>query len=54
MWDTKLELIDTDNSMLVVREKEVGGRKSERGQIYGDGRLFEFGWWFKNNKNSVI
>ena len=27
MWDVKLKLMDTDNSMVVTRGKGVGGRK---------------------------
>ena len=39
MWDTKLKLIDTDNSVVITRGKGVGGVEEYRGgQIYGDGR----------------
>ena len=31
MWDIKLKLIDTDNSVVVTRGKEVGG-KSDGGR----------------------
>ena len=44
MWDIKLKLIDTDNSMVVTRVKglrEWWGSKGD--QIYGDGRWFDFG-----------
>ena len=38
MWDTKLKLTDTDNSMVVAIGKGVGVVKGKGGQIYGDGR----------------
>ena len=36
MWDLKLKLIDTDNSVVVTRGKGVGKVKGKGGQIGGD------------------
>ena len=44
MWYTKLILIDTDNSMVVIRGKGGGWVvKGKGGQIYGYRRWFDFG-----------
>ena len=61
MWDIKLKttneqqekqtkiLIDRDNRMVVTRGKGMGRVvKNEGGQIYGDGRGFDFVWWARN------
>ena len=39
MWDVRLKLIDTDNSMVVTRGKgDERVVKGKGGQIYGDGK----------------
>lgn len=39
------KLIDSDNSMMVVRGDECkGGDEGKGGQIYDDGRRLDFGW----------
>ena len=45
MWDIQLKLTDTDNSVVFTRGKEVRRMIKDKGShIYGDGRLFDFGW----------
>ena len=42
----KQKLIGPDNSMVVTTEGGVGGVVKCKGdELYGDGRLFDFGWW---------
>ena len=49
MWNVKLKLINTDNSMVVTRgEGSQGAVKGKGGQMYGDGGWFDFGWWAYN------
>ena len=49
MWDIKLKLTDTDNSMVVTRGKGGEGViKGKGGQIYDDRRWFDFGWGVHN------
>lgn len=39
----KLKLVDTDNGMLVPRRKGAGTGREKGGQVFGDGRCFDFG-----------
>ena len=49
MWDIEWKLIDTDKSMVVTRGKGGGWVvKGKGGQIYGDKRQFDRGWWVHN------
>ena len=40
--------MDTDNSMVVTRGKR-GKRRVKEGQIYDEGKRFNFGWWAQCN-----
>ena len=44
MWDTKLKLTDTDNSVVVTGGKGVGLVEGKRGQIHSEGRRLDCGW----------
>ena len=43
MWDIKLKLRDTDNSIVVTRGKGVEGSRRSNGPNHGDGKLFDVG-----------
>ena len=43
------KLIDSDNSVVITREKERWGEVKEgTGKINGDGRGLDLGWWTHN------
>ena len=46
MWDIKLKLIDTGNSMVAIKRERCGGREKrvKGGQIFDDGRRLDFRW----------
>ena len=44
----KQKLIGTENSMVVTRGEGWGVVQGKRGQMYGEERRFDFGWWAHN------
>ena len=44
MWDIKLNLTDTDSSVVVARGKEVGRWEVEGDIIYGGRKWVDFRW----------
>lgn len=47
LFEEVMKHIDADNSMVLIRSKRgvVRGNKGKRGQICGDRKWLDFGWW---------